>query len=307
MLRLKSMKKILALIFASILALTPLIACTTEEGLDPTQAPTAEPESIVTDTPEPIVTDTPEPVVTDTPKPSVVYNEYELAELLKFMESVGVISDRTNGALICPGYVADDPTTWVIEGMPFVRWTKDGHVEYFSLAFGYSLTSKDYLDGRPLMYLGGSLVFDGFDEMISLSSAGVYCDELIVQNCNALREVWIRGSEFNKVHLEADIEFLDGYVCAREFYWRCNDVEANCIFELTLTASGNGLVGCSKYGDVDGDYVIIHARANTGSTFVGWYDEHGNLISAERWFEISSDEMNGCVGTFNYTARFEKN
>ena len=144
------MKRILALIFASILALTPLIACTTEVGNDPTQAPTAEPEAIVTDTPEAIVTDTPEAIVTDTPEPepsasSVVYDEYELSELLKFMESVGVISDRTNGALICPGYVADDPTTWVIEGMPFVRWTKDGHVEYFSLAFGYSLTFGDYL------------------------------------------------------------------------------------------------------------------------------------------------------------------
>ncbi|MDY5798599.1 MAG: hypothetical protein SPJ86_07140, partial [Eubacteriales bacterium] len=106
------MKRILALIFASILALTPLAACTTEVGNDPTQAPTAEPEAIVTDTPEPIVTDTPEAIVTDTPEPepepsasSVVYDEYELAELLKFMESVGVISDRTNGALICPGYV----------------------------------------------------------------------------------------------------------------------------------------------------------------------------------------------------------
>ena len=84
------MKRILALLFASILALTPLAACTTEVGLDPTQAPTAEPETIVTDTPEPIVTDTPEPIVTDTPEPepsasSVVYNEYVLAELLKFM------------------------------------------------------------------------------------------------------------------------------------------------------------------------------------------------------------------------------
>lgn len=306
------MKRILALIFASILALTPLAACTTEVGNDPTQAPTTEPEAIVTDTPEPIVTDTPEAIVTDTPEPepsasSVVYNEYELAELLKFMQTDSVISDRVNGALLCPDYDANDPTTWVVEGRPLVGWTEDGHVECFSLVFGDSLTFGDYLYGRPLMYLGGSLVFDGFDEMISLSSAYVYCDELIVQNCNALREVWIRGSEFNKVHLEADIEFLDGYVCAREFYWRCNDVEANCIFELTLTASGNGLVGCSKYGDVDGDYVIIHARANAGSTFVGWYDEHGNLISTEGWFEISSDEMNGCVGTFDYYAHFEEN
>ena len=306
------MKRILALIFASILALTPLIACTTEVGNDPTQAPTAEPEAIVTDTPEPIVTDMPEAIVTDTPEPepsasSVVYDEYELSELLKFMEAVGVISDRVNGALICPDYDADDPTTWVVEGMPLVGWTEDGHVESFSLCFGNSLTREDYLYGRTLMYLGGSLALYGFDELAFLSSAYVYCDELIVRDCDALTEVWIRGSEFNKVHLEADIEFLDGYVCAREFYWRCNDVEANCIFELTLTASGNGLVGCSKYGDVDGDYVIIHARANTGSTFVGWYDEDGNLVSTEGWFEISSDEMNGCVGTFNYTARFEKN
>ena len=306
------MKRILALLFASILALTPLLACTTEVGLDPTQAPTAEPETIVTDTPEPIVTDTPEPIVTDTPEPepsasSVVYNEYELAELLKFMESVGVISDRVNGALICANYDANDPTTWVIEDRPLVGWTEDGNVESFSLCFGNSLTREDYLYGRTLMYLGGSLALYGFDELAFLSSAYVYCDELIVRDCDALTEVWIIGSGFQKVHLEADIKLLYGNVCAREFFWWCNDVEASCIFNLTLTAFGNGLVGCYRYGDGDRDFVFINARANAGSTFVGWYDEHGNLISTEGWFEISSDEMNGCVGTFDYYARFEKN
>ncbi|MCI7012644.1 MAG: hypothetical protein MR899_02720 [Clostridium sp.] len=305
------MKRILALIFASILALTPLAACTTEVGNDPTQAPTAEPEAIVTDTPEPIVTDTPEAIVTDTPEPepsasSVVYDEYELAELLKFMESVGVISDRTNGALICPDYDADDPTTWVVEGRPLVGWTEDGHVECFSLVFGDSLTFGDYLYGRTLMYLGGSLALNGFDELTWLSSVSVYFDELTIQDCNSLTEVWIFGSEFKKVHFEADIALLRGNVYAGEFYWRCNDVVANCLFELSLSASGDGLVGCNKYGDEDRDFVFINARANAGSTFVGWYDEEGNLVSTERVLEISSDEMNGCVGTFNYTARFEK-
>ena len=306
------MKRILALLFASILALTPLAACTTEVGLDPTQAPTTEPEAIVTDTPEPIVTDTPEAIVTDTPEPepsasSVVYDEYELSELLKFMESVGVISDRTNGALICPGYDADDPTTWVVEGRPLVGWTEDGHVESFSLCFGNSLSNEDYLFHRTLMYLGGSLALNGFDELTWLSSVSVYFDELIIQDCNALTEVWIFGSEFKKVHFEADIALLRGNVYAGEFYWRCNDVVANCLFELSLSASGDGLVGCNKYGDEDRDFVFINARANAGSTFVGWYDEEGNLVSTERVLEISSDEMNGCVGTFNYTARFEKN
>ena len=37
------MKRILALIFASILALTPLIACTTEVGNNPTQPPSRKP------------------------------------------------------------------------------------------------------------------------------------------------------------------------------------------------------------------------------------------------------------------------
>ena len=70
------------------------------------------------------------------------------------------------------------------------------------------------------------------------------------------------------------------------------------MFELTLTASGNGLVGCSSYGE-DRQFVFINAWPRGGSKFVGWYDEDGNLVSTERWFEISSDEMNGCVGTFN--------
>ena len=305
MLRLKSMKKILALIFASILALTPLIACTTEVGNDPTQAPTAEPEAIVTDTPEPIVTDTPEAIVTDTPEPepsasSVVYDEYELSELLKFMESVGVISDRTNGALICPDYDADDPTTWVVEDRPLIRWTEDGHVAAFILSFG------DHQYNKPLMYLGGSLALNGFDELEFFDSVSTYYDELTVTDCNKLLYIDISGSEFKKVYLAANLECLTGLAYAEDFYWDCN-YNLNCDFELTLKASGNGLVGCHKYGDEDRDYVSIIAQARTGSTFVGWYDEEGNLVSTERVLEISSDEMNGCVGTFNYTARFEEN
>ena len=305
MLRLKSMKKILALIFASILALTPLAACTTEVGNNPTQAPTTEPEAIVTDTPEPIVTDTPEAIVTDTPEPepsasSVVYDEYELAELLKFMESVGVISDRVNGALICPGYDADDPTTWVVEDRPLIRWTEDGHVAAFILSFG------DHQYNKPLMYLGGSLALNGFDELEIFDSISTYYDELTVTDCNKLLYIDISGSEFKKVYLAANLECLTGLAYAEDFYWDCN-YNLNCDFELTLKASGNGLVGCHKYGDEDRDYVSIIAQARTGSTFVGWYDEEGNLVSTERVLEISSDEMNGCVGTFNYTARFEKN
>ena len=305
MLRLKSMKKILALIFASILALTPLIACTTEVGNDPTQAPTAEPEAIVTDTPEPIVTDTPEPIVTDTPEPepsasSVVYDEYELSELLKFMESVGVISDRVNGALICPDYDADDPTTWVVEDRPLIRWTEDGHVAAFILSFG------DHQYNKPLMYLGGSLALNGFDELEFFDSVSTYYDELTVTDCNKLLYIDISGSEFKKVYLAANLECLTGLAYAEDFYWDCN-YNLNCDFELTLKASGNGLVGCHKYGDEDRDYVSIIAQARGGSKFVGWYDEEGNLVSTERVLEISSDEMNGCVGTFNFTARFEKN
>ena len=299
------MKRILALIFASILALTPLIACTTEVGLDPTQAPTTEPEAIVTDTPEPIVTDTPEAIVTDTPEPepsasSVVYDEYELSELLKFMESVGVISDRTNGALICPGYDADDPTTWLVGDKPLITWTEDGNVAAFILSFG------DHQYNKPLMYLGGSLALNGFDELEFFDSVSTYYDELTVTDCNKLLYIDISGSEFKKVYLAANLECLTGLAYAEDFYWDCN-YNLNCDFELTLKASGNGLVGCHKYGDEDRDYVSIIAQARTGSTFVGWYDEEGNLVSTERVLEISSDEMNGCVGTFNYTARFEKN
>ena len=305
------MKRILALLFASILALTPLLACTTEVGLDPTQAPTAEPETIVTDTPEPIVTDTPEPIVTDTPEPepsasSVVYNEYELAELLKFMQTDSVISDRVNGALLCPDYDANDPTTWVVEGRPLVRWTDDGNVESFSLSFDAALIPYDYLQNKTFMYLGGNFIFDGFDDMIILKALSVYCDELTVMNCDSLGEADFIGSEFQKVHLEANFRYFRGSVITKDFYWKCDDVELGCVFELSLKASGDGLVGCISYGE-DRQHIIINACERGSSKFLGWYDEDGNLVSTERWFEISSDEMNGCVGTFNYTARFEKN
>ena len=128
---------------------------------------------------------------------------------------------------------------------------------------------------------------------------------MTVTDCNKLLYIDISGSEFKKVYLAANLECLTGLAYAEDFYWDCN-YNLNCDFELTLKASGNGLVGCSKYGDEDRDYVSIIAQARTGSTFVGWYDEEGNLVSTERVLEISSDEMNGCVGTFNYTARFEK-
>ena len=307
MLRLKSMKKILALLFASILALTPLAACTTEVGNDPTQAPTAEPEAIVTDTPEAIVTDTPEPIVTDTPEPepsasSVVYDEYELSELLKFMEAVGVISDRTNGALICPGYQADDPTTWLVEGRPLIRWTDDGRISAFYLHIGNAPHAK------PLMYLGGKLVFIGFDELEKLEVADVNIDELTIMDCDALTELTLLGSEFNKVYMDANIQRLRGNAVASEFYWNCYNPDANCVFELSLAASGDGLVGCRKYlHEFYMCRVFIEAQAKAGSRFVGWYDEDGNLVSTDSIFMISSDFTISCIGTFNYTARFEKN
>lgn len=300
------MKRTIALITAVTLVLAALTACTNHGMIDPTQSSDAAITEKLTAEPtvEPTAEPTAEPDVTASPL-GIKYNEYEMNELRKFLDTPIGVEDYTNGELLTRNYVSEDPSTWANDEILFllVYWTEAGNLRSFKVHF-----NDPPIAPAPdvMQKISGNITFTGFDELWSINLVSVSCDELLIENCSALEYMHLRNSEFKKIYIVSDIMDLTGWVQTEEFYWKCNSQLHNCIFEISLTTSGDGRVSCIKYCDEDRDHVFIEANAMDGSKFIGWYDEDGTLISTEGRIELSSDEMGGCQGVFNYTARFEE-
>ena len=68
-----------------------------------------------------------------------------------------------------------------------------------------------------------------------------------------------------------------------------------------VEAEGNGFIAVDLYSEVE-DYTYfgcVYAEPKSGSTFIGWYDENGVLLSSEAEFDIS--DANSTV----FIAKFE--
>ena len=68
-----------------------------------------------------------------------------------------------------------------------------------------------------------------------------------------------------------------------------------------VEAEGNGFIAVNLYSEVE-DYTYfgyVYAEPKSGSTFIGWYDENGVLLSSEAEFDIS--DANSTV----FIAKFE--
>ena len=68
-----------------------------------------------------------------------------------------------------------------------------------------------------------------------------------------------------------------------------------------VEAEGNGFIAVNLYSVVEDDtyFGYVYAEPKSGSTFIGWYDENGVLLSSEAEFDIS--DANSTV----FIAKFE--
>ena len=229
------------------------------------------------------------------------YNDNDYQKLVTFLELEDESGVR-NGEKISENYDPQDPTTW--EG---TTW-ENGNIfqidfydrnligkldvsnctELVELDCGYNqLTELDVSNNTALVYLNC-----GYNQLTELDISNntalehLVCDnnqltELDISNNTAMWILSCRNNQLTSLNLESSysLSFLADRV----------------------EAEGNGFIAVDLYSEVE-DYTYfgyVYAEPKSGSTFIGWYDENGVLLSSEAEFDIS--DANSTV----FIAKFE--
>ena len=229
------------------------------------------------------------------------YNDNDYQKLVTFLELEDESGVR-NGEKISENYDPQDPTTW--EG---TTW-ENGNIfqidfydrnligkldvsnctELVELDCSYNqLTELDVSNNTALVYLNC-----GYNQLTELDISNntalehLVCDnnqltELDISNNTAMWILSCRNNQLTSLNLESSysLSFLADRV----------------------EAEGNGFIAVNLYSEVE-DYTYfgyVYAEPKSGSTFIGWYDENGVLLSSEAEFDIS--DANSTV----FIAKFE--
>ena len=187
------------------------------------------------------------------------YNDNDYQKLVTFLELEDESGVR-NGEKISENYDPQDPTTW--EG---TTW-ENGNI--FQI---------DFYD-RNLI---GKLDVSNCTELVELDCSYNQLTELDISNNTAMWILSCRNNQLTSLNLESSysLSFLADRV----------------------EAEGNGFIAVNLYSEVE-DYTYfgyVYAEPKSGSTFIGWYDENGVLLSSEAEFDIS--DANSTV----FIAKFE--
>ena len=153
--------------------------------------------------------------------------------------------------------------------------------------YNNQLTELDVSNNTALVYLNC-----GYNQLTELDISNntalehLVCDnnqltELDISNNTAMWILSCRNNQLTSLNLESSysLSFLADRV----------------------EAEGNGFIAVDLYSEVE-DYTYfgcVYAEPKSGSTFIGWYDENGVLLSSEAEFDIS--DANSTV----FIAKFE--
>ena len=142
------------------------------------------------------------------------------------------------------------------------------------VCFNNQLTELDVSNNTALVYLNC-----GYNQLTELDISNntalehLVCDnnqltELDISNNTAMWILSCRNNQLTSLNLESSysLSFLADRV----------------------EAEGNGFIAVNLYSEVE-DYTYfgyVYAEPKSGSTFIGWYDENGVLLSSEAEFDI---------------------
>ncbi len=293
-------KRLFPALLALILAMAIVGAACAKPGNQELHG-TPEPTAIPTDKPTPTSTSTPAP--TKNPPysltlPDCELNTHDLNAVRSFLE----IKDENgvrNGEKLNEWYDPDDPTTWWIPRDPPSEYPTYDLVQWndFGQLYSFSVEGIDFY---------GFLDLSGVSELQFLYIHDTHIESVNIEGCDELLELSIRNNPNNIELSPKEIAcyrawFLDcGF---KELHWACIMIDSVYV-DVSLKAEGGGSVGL--LGD-DGDSfdLCIFADPDEGKTFVGWFDDEGNLISNEESYRIDVASIPKELRTFKYTARFE--
>ena len=216
------------------------------------------------------------------------YNDNDYQKLVTFLELEDESGVR-NGEKISENYDPQDPTTW--EG---TTW-ENGNIfqidfydrnligkldvsnctELVELDCSYNqLTELDISNNTAMWYLDcGDNQLTELDVSNNTALEHLVCDnnqltELDISNNTAMWILSCRNNQLTSLNLESSysLSFLADRV----------------------EAEGNGFIAVNLYSVVEDDtyFGYVYAEPKSGSTFIGWYDENGVLLSSEAEFDI---------------------
>ena len=250
------------------------------------------------------------------------YNDNDYQKLVTFLELEDESGVR-NGEKISENYDPQDPTTW--EG---TTW-ENGNIfqidfydrnligkldvsnctELVELDCSYNqLTELDISNNTAMWY------FDCGDNQlteldVSNNTALVYLNcgynqltELDISNNTALEHLVCDNNQLTELDISNNTAMWE-LSCRNNQLTSLNLESSYSLSFLAdrVEAEGNGFIAVNLYSEVE-DYTYfgcVYAEPKSGSTFIGWYDENGVLLSSEAEFDIS--DANSTV----FIAKFE--
>ena len=250
------------------------------------------------------------------------YNDNDYQKLVTFLELEDESGVR-NGEKISENYDPQDPTTW--EG---TTW-ENGNIfqidfydrnligkldvsnctELVELNCGYNqLTELDVSNCTELVELDCS-----YNQLTELDISNNTALDWLVCGDNQLTELDVSNNTALE-HLRCDNNQLTELDISNNTAMWILSCRNNQLTSLNLESSyslsfladrveaeGNGFIAVNLYSVVEDDtyFGYVYAEPKSGSTFIGWYDENGVLLSSEAEFDIS--DANSTV----FIAKFE--
>ena len=250
------------------------------------------------------------------------YNDNDYQKLVTFLELEDESGVR-NGEKISENYDPQDPTTW--EG---TTW-ENGNIfqidfydrnligkldvsnctELVELDCSYNqLTELDISNNTAMWFLDCG--YNQLTELdVSNNTALVYLNcgynqltELDISNNTALEHLVCDNNQLTELDISNNTAMW--ILSCRNNQLTSLNLESSYSLSFLadrVEAEGNGFIAVDLYSEVE-DYTYfgcVYAEPKSGSTFIGWYDENGVLLSSEAEFDIS--DANSTV----FIAKFE--
>ena len=250
------------------------------------------------------------------------YNDNDYQKLVTFLELEDESGVR-NGEKISENYDPQDPTTW--EG---TTW-ENGNI--FQIDFydrnligkldvsnctelveldcsSNQLTELDISNNTAMWFLDcGYNQLTELDVSNNTALVHLYCGdnqltELDISNNTALEHLVCDNNQLTELDISNNTAMW--ILSCRNNQLTSLNLESSYSLSFLadrVEAEGNGFIAVNLYSEVE-DYTYfgyVYAEPKSGSTFIGWYDENGVLLSSEAEFDIS--DANSTV----FIAKFE--
>lgn len=259
-------------------------------GTEPTETTTEAP---ATETPTEAPSEEPTEAPTEDPGEFVPegYNAHDYLVLARFFSTGIPGSTETVGDYCFDGFDVKNPQTWH-ESDFGVEWDNEGRV---------TSVSFDPIESD----MPARLELIGFEKLNDIRIWYSTVDSITVADCPALTDgcMVYTGGCVGEARIEAG--FVEKLNVESRTGVYCSLMGDKHPYVLDLKAEGQGRVKAST-AMVDGAFrVTAVAMPDTYFDFIGWFDEAGNFVSAERFLELAGTDIAEPIsGRHAYTARF---